>query len=135
MKKGKSKLSFVQPPSQQIFIPTLTYDMILTSVTLVMAKKVRTDDLAELSCSTSPSHNIQFCVFTKPDGTSFILKKNFTYEDGRLTYAGEDESTDCGVRILGVEEKDNGEWKCFITTIKDGQYVTVENAVSVIVFS
>merc|ERR1711902_23337 len=35
--------------------------------------------------------------------------------------------------IANVEEKDNGEWKCSITTIKDGQGVTVENAVTVIV--
>merc|ERR1712045_1018526 len=52
---------------------------------------------------------------------------------GRITYAGEDESTDCAVKIANVEEKDNGEWKCSITTIKDGQGVTVENAVTVIV--
>ena len=61
------------------------------------------------------------------------MKKNIPYEGGRITYAGEDESTDCAVKIANVEEKDNGEWKCSITTIKDGQGVTVENAVTVIV--
>jgi len=93
--------------------------------------EVRTGDEAKLSCTTSS--DIQFCAFTAPDGTNFFLKKNIPYEDGRITYAGEDESTDCAVRIASVEEKDNGEWKCSITTIKDGQGVTVENAVSVIV--
>jgi len=93
--------------------------------------EVRTGDEAKLSCTTSS--DIQFCAFTAPDGTNFFLKKNIPYEGGRITYAGEDESTDCSVKIASVEEKDNGEWKCSITTIKDGQGVTVENAVSVIV--
>ena len=92
---------------------------------------MRTGDEAKLSCTTSS--DIQFCAFTAPDGTNFFLKKNIPYEGGRITYAGEDESTDCSVKIASVEEKDNGEWKCSITTIKDGQGVTVENAVSVIV--
>jgi len=74
--------------------------------------EVRTGDEAKLSCTTSS--DIQFCAFTAPD-------------------AGEDESTDCAVKIANVAEKDNGEWKCSITTIKDGQGVTVENAVTVIV--
>jgi len=93
--------------------------------------EVRTGDEAKLSCTTSS--DIQFCAFTAPDGTNFFLKKNIPYEGGRITYAGEDESTDCAVKIASVEEKDNGEWKCSITTIKDGQGVTVENAVTVIV--
>ena len=92
---------------------------------------MRTGDEAKLSCTTSS--DIQFCAFTAPDGTNFFLKKNIPYEDGRITYAGEDESTDCAVRIASVEEKDNGEWKCSITTSRDGQGVNVENAVSVIV--
>jgi len=94
--------------------------------------EVRTGDEAELSCSTSP-HPIQFCAFTAPDGTNFFLKKNIPYEGGRITYAGEDETTDCAVKISSVEEKDNGEWKCSITTLVNGQGVNVENAVSVIV--
>ena len=93
---------------------------------------MRTGDEAELSCSTSP-HPIQFCAFTAPDGTNFFLKKNIPYEGGRITYAGEDETTDCAVKISSVEEKDNGEWKCSITTLVNGQGVNVENAVSVIV--
>jgi len=93
--------------------------------------EVRTGDEAKLSCTTSS--DIQFCAFTAPDGTNFFLKKNIPYEGGRITYAGEDESTDCAVKIANVAEKDNGEWKCSITTIKDGQGVTVENAVTVIV--
>ena len=46
---------------------------------------------AELNCTTSS--DITFCLFTAPDGTNFFLKKNIPYEDGRITYAGEDEST------------------------------------------
>ena len=93
--------------------------------------RVRPGEEAKLNCTTSS--DITFCAFTAPDGTNFFLKKNIPYEGGRITYTGEDESTDCAVRIASVEEKDNGEWKCSITTIKDGQGVTVENAVSVIV--
>jgi len=93
--------------------------------------EVRTGDEAQLSCTTSS--NIRFCQFKSPSGEPFILEKGIQYEDGRITYDGEDSNTECGVKITNVMEKDNGQWTCSLTTIANGQAATVEETVSVIV--
>ena len=69
---------------------------------------MRTGDEAQLSCTTSS--NIRFCQFKSPSGEPFILEKGIQYEDGRITYDGEDSNTECGVKITNVMEKDNGQW-------------------------
>ena len=98
---------------------------------LARSIEVRMGDEVKLICTTS--HKIQSCAFTAPDGTidGTNVFGSYIGDDGRSIY--EDDSTECGLRIASVEEKDNGEWKCSITTIKDGLRVTVENAVTVIV--
>ena len=71
--------------------------------------EVREGEEARLSCTTS-SADIQFCQFENPEGKSFIMSKNLPYEDGRLTYHGEDITKECGIRIANVRESDNGKW-------------------------
>merc|ERR1711988_48527 len=87
---------------------------------------------ARLSCSTS-SADIAFCQFEAPSGKSFIMSKNLPYEDGRLTYHGEDPSKECGIRIASVKEEDNGKWTCTLTVLVNGQGQTVTDEASVIV--
>ena len=70
--------------------------------------EVRPGDEANLSCASS---NIIGCIFQSPDGKTLFLKKGVAHEAGRISYSGEDESTECNVRISNIEEKDNGEWK------------------------
>jgi len=93
--------------------------------------EVRTGDEAHLSCTTSSE--IAFCTFKSPSGDSHILRKGIKYEDGRITYFGEDTATECGVKILNVLEKDNGVWTCAITTLVDSAAINVEETISVIV--
>lgn len=94
--------------------------------------EVREGEEARLSCTTS-SADIQFCQFDDPSGKSFIMKKNIPYEDGRLTYHGEDESRECGIRIANVKESDNGKWTCTLTVVLNGQGQQVKDEASVIV--
>jgi len=93
--------------------------------------EVRTGDEAHLSCTTSSE--IAFCTFKSPSGDSHILRKGIKYEDGRITYFGEDTATECGVKISNVLEKDNGVWTCAITTLVDSAAINVEETISVIV--
>jgi len=93
--------------------------------------EVRTGDEAHLSCTTSSE--IAFCTFKSPSGDNHILRKGIKYEDGRITYFGEDTATECGVKISNVLEKDNGVWTCAITTLVDSAAINVEETISVIV--
>ena len=70
--------------------------------------EVRGGEVAKLSCST-PS-DIVFCTFVDPSGESFNMLGGLNYEDGRISYLGEDAKKDCGIVIKNVQEKDNGEW-------------------------
>ena len=70
--------------------------------------EVRPGDEANLSCRSS---NIAACIFNSPSGETLFMKRGINHENGRITYSGEDESTDCSVRITNIEEKDNGIWK------------------------
>jgi len=79
--------------------------------------EVRGGEVAKLSCST-PS-NIAFCTFVDPSGESFNMVGGLNYEDGRISYLGEDAKKDCGIVIKNVQEKDNGEWTCAITAITE----------------
>jgi len=92
--------------------------------------EVRPGDEANLSCASS---NIIGCIFQSPDGKTLFLKKGVAHEGGRISYSGEDESTECNVRISNIEEKDNGEWKCILTTLSGSDTRTLEEPVSVIV--
>jgi len=94
--------------------------------------EVREGEEARLTCSTS-SADIVFCQFEDPSGKSFIMKENLPYEDGRLTYHGEDPTKDCGIRIANVRESDNGKWTCTLTVLVNGQGQGVKDEASVIV--
>jgi len=102
------------------------------SVSGLESVEVRAGEEARLSCSTS-SADIAFCQFEAPSGKSFIMSKNLPYEDGRLTYHGEDPSKECGIRIASVKEEDNGKWTCTLTVLVNGQGQTVTDEASVIV--
>ena len=74
---------------------------------------VAVGESADLICSADVTP--RFCTFTDPQGTVFNLGKGANYENGRITYHVNGD-LDCGVRINNMEEKDNGEWKCTVTS-------------------
>jgi len=102
------------------------------SVSGLQSVEVREGEEARLTCSTS-SADIVFCQFEDPSGNSFIMKENLPYEDGRLTYHGENPTKDCGIRIANVRESDNGKWTCTLTVMVNGQGQGVKDEASVIV--
>lgn len=93
--------------------------------------EVKEGEAAELSCTTPL--DIAFCTFFDPSGESLNMQPGIRYEDGRITYLGNDQKKDCGVKINNVQEKDNGEWKCRITAITDGNAKKGEQTATVIV--
>ena len=95
--------------------------------------EVRPGDEAELRYTTS--YNIKLCEFSNPYGDTFLVKKNnsYSFRGSMISYAGENESTDCGVRITGVQENDNGEWKCNIISKEGNEVAAFRNAFTVIV--
>eukprot|EP00092_Neocalanus_flemingeri_P001803 GFUD01001922.1.p1 GENE.GFUD01001922.1~~GFUD01001922.1.p1 ORF type:complete len:457 (-),score=111.85 GFUD01001922.1:1280-2650(-) len=88
--------------------------------------EVREGEEAILSCTT-PS-DILFCTFRSPTDETFTMKSGLPYEEGRIVYHGEDEKRECGMKITDVKEKDNGEWKCLLTALLDGQAKKGEKA-------
>jgi len=82
------------------------------------AVNVRPQEGADLSCTAS-GVNIKFCTFISPTGANFNVAKETVYDD-RISFLGEDEAKDCGIKISNVNEADNGVWKCEITAIVDG---------------
>jgi len=88
--------------------------------------EVREGEEAILSCTT-PS-DILFCTFRSPTDETFTMKPGIPYEEGRIVYHGADEKKECGLKITNVKEKDNGEWKCLLTALLDGQAKKGEKA-------
>jgi len=88
--------------------------------------EVREGEEAILSCTT-PS-DILFCTFRSPTDETFTMSPGIPYEDGRIVYHGTDEKKECGLKITDVKEKDNGEWKCLLTALLDGQAKKGEKA-------
>jgi len=88
--------------------------------------EVREGEEAILSCTT-PS-DILFCTFRSPTDETFTMKPGIPYEEGRIVYHGSDEKKECGLKITNVKEKDNGEWKCLLTALLDGQAKKGEKA-------
>jgi len=94
--------------------------------------EVKEGEEAILRCTT-PS-DILFCTFTSPEGKTMNMKKGLAYGDnGRIEFHGEDETKECGLRIIDVKEKDNGEWKCLLTASIDGVGKTGEETATVTV--
>jgi hypothetical protein len=81
---------------------------------------VRPNEEVDLSCTAdSPIKN---CNFVSPSGTNYFVSKDDTFKyDDRISYLGEDATRDCGIKIENVQEADNGEWKCEVSSVKDGQ--------------
>lgn len=77
---------------------------------------VRLNEEADLSCTTNVP--ITFCTFISPGGEIFQITEKINY--GRISYMGQDATTDCGIKIKNVVDKDNGKWRCEITSIGDG---------------
>ena len=70
--------------------------------------EVRAGEEARLTCTTQS--DLEFCQFEDPAGESFIMSVGGSYQDGRLSYHGEDPKKECGIRIENVRESDNGNW-------------------------
>ena len=71
-------------------------------------------DVAVLSCSASPNTIIAkktFCTFLSPSGDILNLEPGVSHEFGRISYGGKDVTTECGVKINRVVEKDYGDWR------------------------
>jgi len=94
--------------------------------------EVKEGEEAILECSTTSV--ISFCTFITPTGQTFIMKKGLAYGDNkRIEFHGEDEAKDCGLRIKEVKEKDNGDWKCQLTSAIDGAAKVGEGSATVTV--
>ena len=70
--------------------------------------EVRAGEELRLTCNTQS--DLQFCQFEDPAEEMFILSSDSVYQDGRLSYHGEDPRKDCGIRIGNIKESDNGNW-------------------------
>ena len=78
------------------------------SVAGLESVEVRAGEEARLTCTTQS--DLEFCQFEDPAGESFIMSVGGSYQDGRLSYHGEDPKKECGIRIENVRESDNGNW-------------------------
>jgi len=63
------------------------------------------------------SLRISHCFFITPSGSTLRLKPGMSYEDGRIAFLGSDSTSECGVKLKTVKEKDVGEWRCLMTAL------------------
>ena len=72
--------------------------------------EVRAGEELRLSCNTQS--DLTHCQIEDPAEEAFIFRSDsvYVYQDGRLSYHGEDPRKDCGIRIGNVKESDNGNW-------------------------
>merc|ERR1711892_470836 len=84
---------------------------------------------AVLECRVSGAP-VAFCTFTSPTKSQYIIKKGLSHDNGRITYHGQDENRDCGIKISNVQESDNGNWKCVITVCNDSGGCSPEEGIA-----
>lgn len=88
---------------------------------------VRPDEEADLSCTTESK--IRYCSFVNPAGEIFTIDPEIEYEN-RISFLGTDPTKDCGIKIKGVKESDNGVWTCKITAIINKAPVKGSNTIN-----
>lgn len=76
---------------------------------------VNKDEPYELVCN-APNTDIKGCLFTNPEGKTYVLWAGASYENGRVAQHGDGTST-CAVAINKAKDGDNGKWTCQISTM------------------
>jgi len=76
---------------------------------------VNKDEPYELVCNALNA-DIKGCLFTNPEGKSYVLWPGAAYENGRVAQQGDGQST-CAVAINKAQDSDNGKWKCQISVM------------------
>ena len=71
---------------------------------------VKVGEQIVLSCRTA-SEDIRVCEFIDPSGEHWVLATDINYEDGRISYIGNDTKKVCGLRINSMQPKDSGIWR------------------------
>ena len=71
---------------------------------------VKAGERAVLSCNTE-SEDVKTCEFIDPSGEHWRMIFGIKYEDGRLSYPGDDIKNTCELKINQSQEKDHGVWK------------------------
>jgi len=93
------------------------------------AVSVRPGEEALLTCMTDAK--LKFCTFVSPSKSSYNIDKDIPHYNDHLYYAEVDGG--CGVRIKNVEEKDDGEWRCELTSLVEGTAIRGSNTISLTV--
>ncbi|XP_023340999.1 fasciclin-3 isoform X2 [Eurytemora carolleeae] len=88
------------------------------SVSSTGSVNVRPNEEVDLLCKAASP--IKICNFVSPSGVNYFVSKSLgvKYED-RISFLGEDETSDCGIKIENVRESDNGAWKCEVTAVTE----------------
>lgn len=84
--------------------------------------QVRLGEDAVLVCITRI--DFKFCSFKSPAGKLFTMDPALHYK--RISYHGDNPVRDCGLKISGVSEEDNGVWKCEITLVSEDGFAFQE---------
>ena len=71
---------------------------------------VKAGERVILSCNTE-SEDTKVCEFMDPSGELWQMTPGLTYDDGRLSYPGDDIKNTCQLKIDQTQEKDHGVWK------------------------
>ena len=61
-------------------------------------------------CNTA-LNAIKVCVFVDPSGERTRFASDIKYDDGRLSYFGDNNNNTCGLKIDSIQQKDSGIWK------------------------
>lgn len=72
---------------------------------------------ANVSLSCVSSTKPVLCLWKTPYGHVYTLSEGVFAESGRLRHSSGSSGNECGLEIIGVEDRDAGEWECEIGAV------------------
>ena len=72
--------------------------------------QMKVGERVSLICKTA-SADIKLCHFVDPSGQQWGLRPGVTYQEGRISFPGQQVKNTCGITINSTQEKDNGIWR------------------------
>lgn len=73
------------------------------------------DSRISLVCSSSSKPIL--CLWKTPYGHVYTLSEGVFAESGRLRHKDDSFEDECGLEIVGIEQKDSGQWECEVGSL------------------
>ena len=87
------------------------------------------DSTIFLVCSSTAKPIL--CLWKTPYGHVYTLSNGVFAESGRLRHKDDSSIDECGLEIVGVQQKDEGLWECEIGSLIDDTFQTATAKINI----